>query len=156
MTAKDAVLDLLRRQQQATQANNAEANAALLREWLQSLEELMNKLSAWLNEAEAANLVTVDHLIVGLQEDRFRTLYSAPALRVQSPTGLAVRIVPKARFVVGALGRVDLECPPKKVQLLRNEAGRWQIARLSSQGSGWRMEDLTEEAFWQTLGDLLQ
>jgi hypothetical protein len=156
MTAKDAVLDLLKHQKKQLAANKSESGAAALEDWTKALDQLMTKITAWLKEAEGANLLRLETYSATLEEERFGGKpYAAPALKVVTPGGLTVRITPAARFVVGANGRVDLECAPKKAVLVRKDRNHWQFARLAPQAGGWRFDDLNEDSFWQILGELL-
>ncbi len=77
------------------------------------------------------------------------------SLRLITPNGETIRVVPKGRQVTGGTGRVDLECPPKKSILIQTDPGQWRYARLSPESGGWVTQDLTEESFWKALADVI-
>lgn len=146
---KEALLERLRKQRSAEEAIDVDK---LRGEWLASLEELMSRLREWLSTAEKEGLFNLAAERVIRKEDRLGE-YEAPALRIETPKGDIIEITPKARYVVGAYGRVDLESPPNKAILVQDSPGHWQFARLAPQGSTY--SDLTEETFWEALGELL-
>jgi hypothetical protein len=154
MTAKQAVFDLLKQQKQIDQAGKLVDMETVRREWLEALGALMNTLHSWLKDAVDQQLLRIETTVESLKEERLGPVYTAPALKVITPTDVVVHIRPRARFVVGAHGRVDLECPPKKAMLVRKQPNRWQFADLTS-GSAGRIRELTEESFWEVLMDLI-
>jgi hypothetical protein len=150
-TEKDNVLDRLRRQKVAEGVVDGHA---IREEWSNAVIELMGLLSRWLSEAVQEGLFAVADEVVERTEERMGT-YQVPALRLTTPKGETIRIVPKARHAAGTYGRVDLECPPKKSILVRTEPDRWQFARLEPGERGWINRDLDEDSFWQAIGDLI-
>ena len=76
-------------------------------------------------------------------------------LILTTPKGETIQVVPIGRQAAGTYGRVDLKCPPRRHVLVRDESGRWRFARLAAGNHGWDMQDLTEETFWQAIGDLI-
>ena len=148
---KELVLDRLRRQRIAEGTIDV---IGLREEWLTAISDLMSRLGGWLSEAEQEGLFAVADEDVERTEERLGS-YRATALKLTTPKGEIIRIVPRARQVVGGYGRVDLECPPKKSILVRAEPDRWQFARLVPENGGWTFQDLTEDSFWQAIGDLI-
>lgn len=150
MTAKEALLKELAEQKQFREASGPEQ----LKEWGESLGELFTQFKGWLSDAMANGLLRLEEDPVSIREERFG-VYVAPSLRVIAPRGEVVRIVPKGRLVVGAQGRVDLECSPKRAMLVQKGLSHWQFAELAPDRGGWTFKDLTEESFWETLRFLL-
>jgi hypothetical protein len=150
-TEKEAVLDRLRRQR-AIETNSDVV--ALHEDWLRALDDLMNQFRSWLSEAEAEGLFVVSEYEAELTEAGVGT-YPVKDLILTTPKGETIQIVPIGRLAAGTYGRVDLKCPPKRHVLVRDESSRWQFARLVPGNNGWAMQDLTEESFWQAIGDLI-
>ena len=150
MTAKEAVFSLLKREKADEEAGDSYRRK---QEWLASLGELTAQLRNWLESAETETLLTVEETQVELREPGFG-VYTAPGLQLTTPSGKVIRVIPKGRYVVGAMGRVDLECSPKKEILVRNEAG-WQFARLAAARGRWTFEKFSEDSFWEALNELL-
>jgi hypothetical protein len=150
MTAKDAAFDLLKRQKDLPAGDPSVQK----QHWLQALDQLMDLLGSWLHAAQSEGLVKIDKSAAPVREERLG-LYMAPKLKVVTPRGDTVTIAPRARYVVGAEGRVDMECPPKKAILLHRGSQGWQIANLAQTQAGWSFEPLTEESFWTHFKDLL-
>ena len=150
-TEKEAVLDRLRRQKIAEDMVDVER---LRTEWLEALDALMTMFRGWLADAEKEGLFVVETEEIEREERQIGS-YPVQVLRLTTPRGDVIRIVPRARHVVGAYGRVDLVCPPKTTILVRPEPGRWQVSRLMPKDGGWSNIDLSESLFWQVIGDLL-
>ncbi len=151
MTAKQSMLDLLKQEKQRKEGANPSDTQ---KEWLRALRELMDRLCKWMQEAVSDKLLQVEKIDQALTEERIGR-YHAPALKIVTPAGVSLTITPKARFIVGAGGRVDLECPPKKAILVRKASADWQFAEIQPGRADWRFKDLTEESYWQTLRELL-
>jgi hypothetical protein len=150
-TQKENVLDRLRRQRAA---EGTVDRAEILEDWLKSTNALMSLLGGWLHEAEQEGLFTLEDEMIERTEERLGS-YHVPSLKLTSPKGETIRIIPRARLVVGSYGRVDLECPPKKSILVRTEPDTWQFARLVPEAGGWATCLLTEESFWEAIGELI-
>jgi hypothetical protein len=150
MAAKEELFKELAQQKELREKRGPEQ----LKDWGKSLERLFGQLRGWLTPAEADNLLRVEEDRVSLREEGLGA-YAAPSLRVITPRGEVVRIIPKGRVIVGALGRVDFECSPKKAMLVQRAPHRWQFAELTLDPGGWSFEDLTEDSFWETLRYLL-
>lgn len=114
----------------------------------------MRLLRKWLSEAEQEALLSVTEYSISIHEERLGS-YDAPALEIITPGGLAVSIRPKARFVVGGMGRVDFGTSSKSRILVRKDRATWQFACLVPAEGRWSFVDLDENSFWQTLNDLM-
>jgi hypothetical protein len=146
MAAKEELFTRLGREKELLEAETPE----MLEEWRTALTQLFRQFAAWLAEPVAANLLQVDESTIEIQEPGLGE-YPVQALKVITPKGDAVHIVPKARMVVGNYGRVDFECSPRRLSLLRREPDRWQFARLAPEQGGWSFQDLSESSFWEAL-----
>ena len=150
MAAKEELLKRLGDEKTLRETRGPE----LVSEWQEALTRLFRQFVAWLAEPVASGLLAVLETPVEVHEERLGD-YQASSLKIVTPQGETVRVLPKARLVVGGFGRVDLECAPRAAMLVRRERARWQFARLAPDQGGWSFEDLTEESFWSTLQYLL-
>jgi len=151
MSEKAKVLDQLRAEKAAL-ANSGFDPEEVRSEWLSELRRLFKTFRTWTKDAKRQGLLEIRNESVHLEEERLGG-YDAPALRIASPR-VAIRIVPRARNVIGALGRVDFETPSERLILIRSDSNTWKFARLV--GHRWETTELTEGTFWNVLGSLLQ
>jgi len=150
MAAKEELLKDLAQQKEYLQRSAPEQRV----EWRKSLKQLFAQLAGWLDEARASKLLMVENKDVRILEPQLG-VYVAPGLRVVTPRGEVVEIVPKGRMIAGGYGRVDLECSPKRAMLVQRSPGRWEFAELTPDQGGWSFRELTEGSFWETLRSLL-
>ena len=151
MAAKEELLEKLRQEKEQPRAKAKD----ILAEWQEAIAQLFSQLYKWLADPEAKHLLMVFKSSTTVREEDLLGEYDAPAFKINTPNGEAVYVVPKARMVVGALGRVDLECMPRRLTLVRVEPTRWKLGRLPRDGGGWTFQDLTESSFWEALSELL-
>lgn len=154
MTAKESVLELLKRRKLVEESGGNGDAQQLQAEWLADLRELMSTIHGWLADAQAQGLVIVRDVELTLSEDRIGS-YVAPGMKLVMPQGDVVTISPRGLFVIGGEGRVDVECTPRKAILLRRSPQSWRFAELSRNGEGWSFKDFTEESFWEVLRALV-
>jgi hypothetical protein len=156
MNSMDTLRQHLRRLK--ADADAAAANAPDLDEarrlWLDDLQRLMADLHDWLRVAEGEGLLQIVHEGTTVEEAKYRT-YDAPAMIITAP-GRGVHVHPVGLDIAGCAGRVDLDCGPRKVRLLRQGDRSWVIAR-SSRGSRLTLEHeaLDAQSFAAALDDLL-
>ncbi len=150
MSEKSKVLDQLKTQKKALGATKLEPEQ-VLRGWQADLKRLFKNFRTWMKEAEQEGLLEIQQQEVHVEDSKLGK-YIAPALRIQSPR-VGIRIVPRARYVVGARGRVDFETPAQRLILLRTDKNQWKFARLV--GHRYETTDLTEDSFWKEIGALL-
>ena len=151
MSVKEELLRQLSEQKDLSKLKSPE----IVTEWRRSLRRLFDQFKAWLTEKSAKDVLRVVETSDMVKERLLEPLYQVPILRIEAPNGDVVQIVPKARIVVGAYGRVDFECGAKRVTLTRKDPDRWQFAQLAPDQGGWSFEDLTESSFWRVLQYLL-
>ena len=150
MTTKESVLEALAKQKNVDKSAEA---IAIKTEWLLALKNLFDQITLWSKEAVDRKLLEIKEGQVAIQEERIGAYY-APSCEFITPAGIRVHILPKARFVVGSIGRVDWESPPNEVILVRKNGNNWQFAELDAP-CGWRYTPLTEESFWEMLGNMI-
>ena len=98
---------------------------ARLREWLDAVERLYQKVKELLAESRGNGLVTISQVDKELQEEYLGT-YKVPEL-VLNLGEETVRFSPKGRNVVGAKGRVDLIGELDTVTLVLEPEGHWSV-----------------------------
>jgi len=151
VTAKESVFSLLKREKADEEAGDSYRQK---QEWIAALGKLMAQVRKWLESAEVETLLTVEEVQLELREPGLGA-YTAMGLQLTTPHGKVIHVIPKGRFVVGASGRVDIECGPKKAVLVQVEPGAWQFAQLAAAQGRWTFKDFNEESFWEALNDLL-
>jgi hypothetical protein len=128
--------------------------------WLTDLSELRDSIKNWMGPVVVANAVTVEDKLFSTTEPDLGT-YDAPGLELAlltephqvvlvRPRGLRVVGVVQSgeHRIVGASGRVDLECGAKREIILRfrqEEATTWY-----SFGTGKKRE-LNEDVYFELL-----
>jgi hypothetical protein len=147
MTAKQQVLELL---EEERRGKTSAEMAARRDEWQEALQELFLRLSNWLKDAVDQGLLVVTEEPFVLSEEKLGPPLTVQRFKVVTPAGIKFTITPKARFVTGADGRVDLERAGQRFRLARKAPGLWQFREL-----GEKPEDLTEEAFWNRIHRLI-
>lgn len=126
--------------------------AELKTEWLADLGKLFVRLEDYLREYK---LLRVEPHPVDLDESALGK-YQAPGLRITSPVGRRVDIVPKGRLIVGAIGRVDLLALSLRAMLVRFAPGDWKFVTRNPTAQGdASSDDLTAESFAGVLKELL-
>ena len=151
-TSKEEVLGRLRKQRIAEEIVDS---AVVIAEWRESVRSLLERIRGWLADAVSEGLFSVVPETISRQEERLGS-YEADALKIVTPKGDAIRIAPRARYAVGAYGRVDFESPSDKAILVRSgiDPDRWCFAILEGP-RGWVLKDLDEEEFWNVLSQLI-
>ena len=153
MTAKEAVFELLKRERERGETSKLDVDTTH-REWLLALADLMSMFRKWLSSAEQETLLRIKEYTISIHEERLGT-YDAPALDIVTPGGVVVSIRPKARIIVGGMGRIDFDAPSRSRILVRKDRTTWQFASLAADRGHWSFLDLDENSFWQTLNELI-
>jgi hypothetical protein len=152
MTNKSHVLQMLEDQKQQAKVDVSHPDE-IKREWISAIEELYASIQGWLKDAVSKGLITIETSEVPLNE-KILHFYNAPTLQIVTPRGQTIEIVPKGRFVVGASGRLDLRCGVRVRMIIRTEEGRWRFTDPASP-AGWKHEAVTEESFWEAIGEFI-
>ncbi len=149
-TGSEALLGFLR---EAKKQADAEKPDDIRVEWQRALEQLFDVLEKHLRRAVEAKLLTVKRDSTAVLEPRLGQ-YDVPRLTISAPNGREVRVLPCARYVVGAKGRVDVGSGPKTALLLWTDSG-WQLANREGGRGAPPPVPLTEESFSEALLNLL-
>ena len=153
MTQENSLLEFLKAQKNEDVAQGQKAQATR-EEWLTALKELYVQLRAWLENARVAGLAEIVERQVMLSEQHLGS-YKAPALDLKMGSRV-IHVVPRGRLIIGARGRVDLECGPAKAMLVRNDDGTWKFAVPRGTPGKWAKADLSDETFSQAIRGLLK
>ncbi|MBI4580355.1 MAG: hypothetical protein HY718_11675 [Planctomycetes bacterium] len=124
-------------------------------EWKAKLVGLLAKLKGWLKPAIEGKppLVEWTDLEVAISETEGE-VYKAPGARLIGPKGRFVEIVPKARHIFNAMGRVDLVSRRGRAMLARFAPDEWSFVWTSADGR-WESAKLTEDSFAEVLSEML-
>ncbi len=128
-------------------------------EWGKALEVLFGDIRHWLAPVVASAQIEIQDLHVEVSEGGSGIpSYVAPALRILAATGPSVAIVPRARRVVAATGRVDMSREPRgpvrPIVRFAITPPEWHLAHKRADQS-WATIPLDEDSFCRTLMELL-
>jgi hypothetical protein len=112
-------------------------------EWITAVDHLYREVEGW---AKVQGWTTKRRPVV-LEEKRLGR-YEVWKLTVRTNEG-PIRLLPVARYVIGAMGRVDLVAPPARdpsQMICRSDDGSWQIHPFgdSEIATPWSEEKLVE------------
>lgn len=149
----DDLVHFLKARAKAAEPNGSGVSQ-LKREWLAELNSLFANIRKWLRKPLDAKLVRLEPGTRTLTEHQLGT-YEAPCLTIYAAGPTVVDVLPQAREVVAAIGRVDLVCGPKREIMVRFNAGQWFFAQLSEEGTQWISKPVNETSFSAALKKLL-
>jgi hypothetical protein len=129
------------------------------REWLGALRKLYTDIESWVRPAVAEGVLKTSRSEIEIVEQDFGE-YMAPLLEIRAG-GLTIRFLPVGARVVGVVatgghrlvglrGRVDLECGPIRIPLVRAADNQWKALPLRGEP-----RELNEEAFTEILSEVL-
>ena len=151
MEIKRTFMDLLRERKEQEEEIDLEA---FKDEWLTELRERMAQFKSWLEADREEGLYTITELEVDIDEERLGK-YKAPGLLLKTPGGRTIEIEPKARVIVGGLGRIDFSSVPNRFRLIQTEPGKWAFALVPTVGHNEPYSELGEESFFEHLYRLI-
>ena len=146
----------LRNYQQEEEGKKVETDK-LKEEWVKAVGEFQNRIIGWLTEPISLSLVTFTQPKIEITEDRFGK-YEVEELELVFPGNKRVIFEPKARFIVGGQGRVDVHNLRETWKLIRKSAkeGWFLVAPESGQGTGFKLVEFDEQRFEYLLKKLLK
>lgn len=150
MSAKELAFEVLRERLAEAERWGKASPAKLKKDWITALKSLFALMRGWMREAEEQGLLRVSSFEVEREEELLGK-YKAPALKIVAADGAVVTVAPRALDVAGSRGRVDMERPPRKEIIIRQENESWSIAEMATRGAGWTFTALDEETFWEYL-----
>ena len=127
--------------------------AAKRSEWLSDLRTLTAQVKDWLAPAVQKGLLRVQDDEVQIEE-QYLGSYAAPSLVISGPGASRVKLVPIARLIVGAQGRVDLISGSEKFVLVRTKPREWGAS--VPQAKKPTVSALTSDLLFQLLHELMK
>ncbi len=123
----------------------------LHKEWIRALKRLFHEVREWLKPVEAEGLrVTAAEVSV----DEGAGPYQAPALQIQFQDR-RVDLMPIARHIMGASGRVDMIRGTNRRVLARFAPSEWHVVRRASPDTEWESTPLTADSLADSLREML-
>ena len=148
----EALLGFLREQKEAAGKGEFDAKKTLS-DWKAELAKLFDTFEKYLAKAKRDGLLKVVREETTIREDPVGD-YLAPLLRLTAPDQRTIEILPRGRFIVGALGRIDFGSGPRTGMLIRKEKG-WEFVWRAGGPRGWDSKPLSEESFSEAVLNLL-
>lgn len=150
------LLDALQRLEQALPGRPDVQWQETIDEWIEDVRVLLERLRSWLKPALEGDkpLIQWEPLQVAIAEGD-RPVYHAPGARLIGTRDRFVEIVPKARAVFNAMGRVDLVSRKGRAMLARFSRGHWSFVWNSGKEGNWESAELTEATFAEVLREML-
>lgn len=98
-----------------------------LNAWREKLDALLETIREWLTPLVGEGLVEIKTVPTTIREEMLGH-YRTNILVVTFVDGQAIRVKPKARYIIGGDGRVDIELGARTVMLIgQNEAPGWYL-----------------------------
>ena len=150
------LIHFLKGVQERAEERKAE-NGAVLQEWQQAVSKLYDEIRNWLKEPEEQGLVNVTREKIETVEERFGK-YEIEELELRFPGNKRVIFEPKARFIVGGQGRVDVSNFKETWKLIRKSAteGWFLVASEIVKGTDLKLLLFDEQRFEYLLKELLK
>lgn len=123
-------------------------------EWIKDLTQLMARLLEYLEPATSKRLLRVEPAKFMLREDKALGDYEAPGLVIVGPDDRKVSVMPRVRYAVGALGRVDLGSGTEAAMLVKQKSG-WRVHWRDGSSDSPDGVELTADTFAFALQRLL-
>ena len=150
MTGSAALREFLK-QKQLEEQDLKKSKKDIVNDWQERVSQLLSLFEKWLEPMVKENLVAIERNTIEMTEDPLGT-YEIKVMDVTAGSA-RVNIVPIARYVVGASGRVDLVRGHNKTMLILTEDNKWVFAY---RDDGLQTEPLTEDSFSEAMMELLQ
>ena len=142
--------------QERAKEKSAETSG-LLKDWQDAVSKLYDLILTWLKEPDEQGLVRIRRENIETVEGRFGK-YKVEELDLIFPGNKRVVFEPKARFIVGGQGRVDVTNFGKTWKLIRKSAaeGWFLVGQESGKATGLRLVEFNERTFEYLLKEFLE
>ena len=123
------LLEELLKQKRAQQEASEFASIAVRQEWISNCENLMSRITEWLQPLEVKNWLEIQSEDILIREDQLGD-YATRSLRLIFLDSQILTFKPVGRFIIGAQGRVDVVSGSTLLaMLLYRENDEWEFAR---------------------------
>jgi len=113
----------------------------LKKEWIESVYNLYDKIEKWLQPFEQKNLLTISrNKIITIDEEIGNYEIQQMDIRIGTET---IHLVPIARQVIGAKGRIDMESETGDIKILRYGIGNgtWKFIQKIVKMETWEVNN---------------
>lgn len=123
------LLEEILKQKRAQQEASEFASIAVRQEWISNCENLMSKITEWLQPLEDKNWLEIQSEDILIREDQLGD-YATRSLRLIFLDSQILTFKPVGRFIIGAQGRVDvISGSTLLAMLLYRGNDEWEFAR---------------------------
>ena len=123
------LLEELLKQKRAQQEASEFAHIAVRREWISNCENLMSRITEWLQPLKAKNWLEIQSEDILLREDQLGD-YETRSLRLIFLDSEILTFRPVGHFIIGARGRVDVVSGSTLLAMLLHKGNdEWDFAR---------------------------
>lgn len=120
--------DILKQKQEQQEASEFE-HVAVRQEWISNCEELMSRITGWLQPLKDKNWLEIRSENIPIREDQLGD-YEARSLRLIFLDSQILTFRPVGRFIIGAQGRVDVVSGSTLLAMLLHSGNdEWDFAR---------------------------
>ena len=124
--------------------------------WIVNCENLMSKITEWLEPLENKNYLEIQLETIPIWEEQFGE-YEAPALRLVFFTRQILALRPIGHFVIGTQGRVDITSAGTPLAMLIHKGNdKWEFAERKGRYGETRTWPFNRETFEDFLVDFLE
>jgi hypothetical protein len=132
----------------------AEARTQALQVWQEKLEHLMETIGRWLSPLTAEGLATVTYSQISINEEVLGN-YRTTMATITFIDGQTIFVRPKARYIIGGDGRVDIELGTRTIMLIGQEDDPgWFIAEREGGGQS-RKYPFNKESFESVISSII-
>lgn len=130
----------------------------LKEEWIKAVSEFQDQIIGWLEEPVSLGLVIFNQPEIEIAEERFGKYKTTELILNFSPSGVNVEVKPIARFIVGAIGRIDIFSNKGRYKVVRkNEDNKWYIIEPDETGAEpFKLTPLNEVSLGRILTGLIK
>ncbi len=123
----------------------------LCQKWISNCQNLMSRITEWLEHLEDANYLEIELENIPIWEDQFGE-YEVPALRLVFLKRQILSIKPIGYFVIGSRGRVDITAGITSLAMLIHRGDdEWEFAKRMGRYGELRTWAFNQEAFEEFL-----
>lgn len=114
----------------------------LKKEWIESVYSLYDKIENWLQPFAQQNLLTISrNKVITIDEEIGNYQIQQMDIHIGTET---IHLIPIARQVIGAKGRIDMESERGNIKILRTAKKEWEFIQKTIKVNMW---EVNEESF---------